>query len=147
MKNLTSTSLDRHRAEIWNPIAEELGVSWESVDAMHWALGKEDMALRAYERNAHSEHSGSSEESIKTKSNSTYSAPGTQQFEDYRVHHFNATRPPQVELPMSVKKAEQATISNVSNVDLDRSASSTTGKQRAGNLVMEGRRHVSPMIF
>ena len=114
---------------------------------MHWALGKKYMARRAYERNAHSEHSGSSEESIKTKPNSTYSAPGTQQFEDYRVHHFNATRPPQVELPMSVKTPGQASLPNVSNVDLDRSASSTMGKKREGNLVMEGKRHVSSVVL
>ena len=104
------------------------------------------MARRAYEHNAQSEQSGSSEESIKTKPNATYSAPGTQHFEDYRIHHFNATRPPQVELPLSVKTPGQASLPNVSKVDLDCSASSTMGKKREGNLVMEGKRHVSSMV-
>ncbi len=39
---------DRHRLkpELWNPIAVELGVPWRAAEAMHWALGEQDMARR-----------------------------------------------------------------------------------------------------
>ena len=117
---------------------------------MHWALGKEEMARRAYERNTQSEQSGSSEEIAKVKPNSTCNVAGTQQFEDYRVHHFNATRPPQVQLPVPVtpqRALAAAWIPEVSNVDLDRSASSIVGENGEVNLVAEAKRQVSPTVL
>lgn len=35
------------KPDLWGPIAAELGVPWRSAEAMHWALGKDDMAHRA----------------------------------------------------------------------------------------------------
>ena len=32
---------------MWNPIANELGVPWRAAEAMHWELGKQEMARRA----------------------------------------------------------------------------------------------------
>ena len=146
---LTSTRSDRRKAEMWCPIAKELGLSWESVDAMHWGLGKEEMALRAQEVDLRSESSGSFERTIKTKPESTYSATGTQYFEDFRVHHFNATRPPQVRLPMPMspqplKMTGPATIAKVSTLDLDHSASSFMGKNEETSPAEERKRQVSP---
>ena len=117
---------------------------------MHWALGKEEIARRAYERNTQSEQSGSFEEIAKVKPNSTCNAAGTQQFEDYRVHHFNATSPPQVQLsvPLIPQPALAAAwIPKVSNVDLDCSASSIMGENGEVNLVAEGKRQVSPIVL
>ena len=149
-RNLTSTRLDRHKAEMWGPIAKELGLSWESVDAMHWALGKEEMALRAQASNPRSEHSWSFERAIETKPESTYNVAGAQHFEDYRIHHFNATRPPQVRLPMPIslqplKMTGPATTARVSSLDLDRSASSFMDKNEKRSLAEERKRQVSPM--
>ena len=148
-RNLTSTHLDRRKAEMWCPIAKELGLTWESVDAMHWALGKDEMALRAQESNLRCEHSGSFERTIESKPESTYNAAGAQHFEDYRVHHFNATRPPQVRLPMPIsaqplKMTAPATTAKVSNLDLDHSASSSMGKNEEASLAEECKRQVSP---
>ena len=115
---------------------------------MHWALGKEEMARRAHECNLHSEQSKSLERTIETEPNSTYNAAGTQHFEDYRVHHFNATRPPQVRLPMPlsprpVKMAGPATSPKVSNLDLDRWALSIKEKNEEASLAKERKRQVS----
>ena len=147
-RNLTSKRLDRRKAEMWSPIAKELGLSWKSIDAMHWALGKEEMALRAQESNPRSEHSGSFERNIKTKPESTYNAAGAQHFEDYRLHHFNATRPPQVRMPMPIspqplKMTGPATTAKVSSLDLDHS--SFTDKNEEASLAGERKRQVSPM--
>ena len=35
------------KQDIWTPLAKELQVPWRSAEAMHWALGEEDMARRA----------------------------------------------------------------------------------------------------
>jgi hypothetical protein len=32
---------------MWSKIAEEMGVPWRAVEAMHWQLGEADMARRA----------------------------------------------------------------------------------------------------
>ena len=117
---------------------------------MHWALGKEEIALRAQKSNPRSEHFGSFERTIETKPESTYNAADTQHFEDYRVHHFNATRPPQVQLPMLIspqpfKMTGPATTAKVSNLDLDHSASSFMGKIEEASLAEERNRQVSPM--
>lgn len=120
---------------------------------MHWALGKEEMASRAYELGSYSEQPGSSEENLKTKLESSHNVPSTQQFEEYRVHHFNATGPPQVQLPMPVTPhpvkatAGQATLSKDSNVDLERPVSSSIGKNGEANLTVEGKRQVSPRVL
>ena len=148
-RNLTSKRLDRRKAEMWRPIAKRLGLSCESVDAMHWALGKDEMALRAQESNPRSEHSGSSERTIETKPEFSYNATGAQHFEDYRLHHFNATRPPQVRLPMPIsrqplKMIGPATTAKVSSLDLDHSAS-FMDKNEEASLAEEGKRQVSPM--
>lgn len=142
-------SLDRRKREFWSPIAEELGITWQSVDAMHWALGKEKMVRGAYELNSRSEKSGSSEEIAEEKSDSSYNAPSTQHFEEYRVHYFNATRPPQVQPPMPVTSqptkttAGQATFQRVSTVDLSHSVFTNMVKNGEANLPVEGKRQVS----
>ena len=35
------------KAELWQPLANELGVPWRSAEAMHWLLGEREMARRA----------------------------------------------------------------------------------------------------
>ncbi len=35
------------KRDIWAPLAQELGVPWRSVEAMHWQLGELEMAHRA----------------------------------------------------------------------------------------------------
>lgn len=136
---------------MWTPIAEELGVSWQSVDTMHWALGKEEMARRACELKSCLEETGNPEENAEMKPESSDSIPGTQQFEGYRVHHLNATRP-QVQLPLLVKPkpanvtAGQTTLPRTFNGDLDRSASTIMGKNGEANLTVEGKRQVSPRV-
>ena len=35
------------KAELWQPLANELGVPWRSAEAMHWILGEREMARRA----------------------------------------------------------------------------------------------------
>ena len=40
-------TLSRLKPDLWNPIANELGVPWRAAEAMHWALGEQDMARRA----------------------------------------------------------------------------------------------------
>lgn len=120
---------------------------------MHWALGREEIARRDYELASDSEKSGSSEEIAEKRPESWYKTPGVQSFEEYRVHYFNATRPPQVqlpnpEIPQPIKPtAGQATLRRVSDVDLGRSDSSIMGKNIEANLTVEGKRQVSPRVL
>lgn len=129
---------------MWNPIAEELGVTWQSVDAMHWALGKEEMACRAHECISDSQQPGSIEETAETKPESSYDTPATQQFEEYRVHHFNATRPPQMRLPVPLKSQPVEAMAGQANrlriSDMDLVASASMGKDGKANLTVEGKR-------
>ena len=126
-------------------------MTWESVDAMHWALGREEMACRAHECISDIQQPGSIEETAETKAESLYDTPSTQQFEEYRVHHFNATRPPQIRLSVSLKPQPvkamdwQAIRSEIPHVGLDGSAS--MGKDGKANLTVEGKRQVSPRYF
>jgi len=32
---------------MWGPIAQEMGVPWRTVEAMHWQMGREEMVSRA----------------------------------------------------------------------------------------------------
>ena len=120
---------------------------------MHWALGREEMARRASELDPYSKQSGNSEEIAETNSKLLYSNPGTQNFEDYRVHHFNASKPPQVQLPMPATlqpvkaTAGQVSLRGYSDMDPNCSASSSTGKNGAANLTMEGKRQVSSRVL
>ena len=150
--NLTPRPWDRQRHKIWSPIAEELGMTWQSVDAMHWSLGREEMARRALKLVPRPGNFGGSQEIIDTKPESTYDT-ATPQFEEYRAKHFNATRPSQLHLPGSVTvttqpfgaTAGQATIANVSAVDLSCSASSVTDNNEAADPPMGSKRQVSAM--
>ena len=152
-KCLTIPPLDSRRREIWSPIAKEFGVTWQSVDAMHWALGQKEMTRRAYQLRSYSEQPEKPEDIVETKLESSHNALDAQQSEEYRVHHFNATRPPQVHLPMPVTPhlveptSRLATLSKVSNVDLERSVSSSIGKNGGANLTVEGKRQVSPRVL
>ena len=111
------------------------------------------MARRASELDSYSKQSGNSEEIAETNSKLLYSNPGTQHFEDYRVHHFNASKPPQVQLPMpATLQPAKATVGQVSlrgfpDVNPNCSASSSTGKNGEANLTMEGKRQVSPRVL
>lgn len=139
-KNRLALLYKKRTAEIWRPIAEELNVTWESVNEMHWAMGKDEMARRA------SEHQKTSEENAERKPDSAYTTSDTRRFEDFRVHHFNATQPPQVQLQLPVSyqpvkiTAGQASIPSVSALNLNRSASSVTGNNGEANLVHEKKR-------
>lgn len=148
-KDKLSVFYERRKEEFWNPIAEELGVTWKSVDAMHWVLGKEEMARRAYELESYSRKFGSCEEIAEKKPESSHNTQGMRQFEEYRVHYFNATRPPQVQLPMPVTPqplkatAAQATLPRVSSLDQGRLASSIMGKDGEASLTVEGKRQAA----
>ena len=116
---------------------------------MHWAMGKEEMACKAHELNPRSGQSASFEAITETKPDLIYKITGMQQFEDFRVHHFNATRSPQVQFPRETPQrvkatAGLATIPKVSNVDRKHSASSIMDNSGEANYTVEGgKRHVS----
>ena len=128
-------------------------MTWQSVDAMHWAMGKEELARRAQKTKSDFVKSGKSGKIAETKSEPPSNTPGTQQFEDYRVHHFNATGPPQVQLPMPViprlvkDVAGETTLSRVSDFEISPSASSSMGKSEEANLTVEGKRQVRPNVL
>ena len=116
---------------------------------MHWAMGKEKMARKAYELNSHPGQSASSQAITQTKPNFILKTTGTQKFEDHRVQHSNATRSPQVQFlrdpPQQVQAtAGLATIPKVSNVDWNHSTSSIVENNGEANLTAEGKRRVSP---
>ena len=35
------------KADLWQPLAHEMGVPWRSAEAMHWIMGEKEMARRA----------------------------------------------------------------------------------------------------
>ena len=41
------TNSYRLKHDLWNPIANELGIPWRACEAMHWAMGEHEMARRA----------------------------------------------------------------------------------------------------
>lgn len=45
MASITDTYRLKH--DLWNPIANELGIPWRACEAMHWAMGEHEMARRA----------------------------------------------------------------------------------------------------
>ncbi|EEH23152.2 hypothetical protein PABG_05363 [Paracoccidioides brasiliensis Pb03] len=47
LKNMLARQYERFRREMWTKIADILGRSWRSAEAMHWQLGKQEMARRA----------------------------------------------------------------------------------------------------
>ncbi|KAK6081263.1 MYB DNA-binding domain-containing protein [Seiridium cupressi] len=38
---------DRLKPEMWAKVADEMGIPWRAVEAMHWQLGEQEMARRA----------------------------------------------------------------------------------------------------
>ena len=120
---------------------------------MHWFLGKEEITRRAHGLISESEHFRSVEETAGLKADSSYYTPATQPFEEYRLHHLNATRPPQLQLPIPVMSqptnatAGQAALPSISNLDLDRSALSIAGKKGETTLTVEGKRQVSTRVL
>lgn len=36
----------RHKADMWKKIADEMSMFWSEVEAMHWQMGKDEMARR-----------------------------------------------------------------------------------------------------
>ena len=42
-----SLTTRRLKHDLWNPIANELGIPWRACEAMHWAMGEHEMARRA----------------------------------------------------------------------------------------------------
>lgn len=128
-------------------------MTWQSIEAMHWAMGKEELARRAQKTKSDFVKSGKSQKVAETKPKPPFNAPGTQQFEDYRIHHFNATRPPQVQLPMPVipqpvkNVAGQTTLSRTSDLERNPSASSSMAKSEEANLTVEGKRQVRPNVL
>ena len=38
---------NRLKPDLWQPIANEMGIPWRAVEAMHWAMGEEEMCRRA----------------------------------------------------------------------------------------------------
>ncbi|MCJ1438296.1 hypothetical protein MMC27_007684 [Xylographa pallens] len=46
-KNRLARLYERLKAEMWTPLAMELGVPWRAAEFIHWQLGETDMARRA----------------------------------------------------------------------------------------------------
>ncbi|KAK3169816.1 hypothetical protein OEA41_009200 [Lepraria neglecta] len=46
-RNRLARVYDRLKHDLWNPIANELGIPWRACEAMHWAMGEHEMARRA----------------------------------------------------------------------------------------------------
>lgn len=42
-----STDSFRLKSEVWNPIANEIGLPWRACEAMHWNMGVNEMSRRA----------------------------------------------------------------------------------------------------
>ena len=120
---------------------------------MHWLLGKEELTRRAHGLVFEPQHIRSIEETTGLKADSSCYIPATQPFEEYRLHHFNATRPPQLQLPMPITSQPmnattgQAAVPSILNLDLDRSALSIVGKRGETTLNVEGKRQVSPRVL
>ena len=126
---------------------------WESVDLMHWVLGKEELTRRAHGLITESEDIRSIKETVGLKADSSYYIPATQAFEEYRLHHFNSTGPPRLQLPMPITSQPtnastgQAAVPSMSSLDLDRSALSIVGERGETTLTVEGKRQVSPRVL
>lgn len=46
-RNETRTDYHRLKHGLWSSIANELGLSWHACEALHWAMGEQEMARRA----------------------------------------------------------------------------------------------------
>ncbi|KAG4282261.1 hypothetical protein FPRO04_13305 [Fusarium proliferatum] len=46
-KNKLAGLYEKLKSKMWAQVAKDMGMPWRAVEAMHWHLGAEDMALRA----------------------------------------------------------------------------------------------------
>ena len=120
---------------------------------MYWLLGKEELTRRAQGLIFEPQHIRSVEETAGLKADSSHHTPATQPFEEYRLHHFNATRPPQLQLPVPITSQPtnattgQAAVPSILDLDLDRSVMSIVGKRGETTLTVEGKRQVSLRVL
>ena len=111
---------------------------------MHWVLGQEELTRRAHGLITEPENIRGIDETVGSKADS---------FEEYRLHHFNATGPPRLQLPMPITSQPtnattgQAALPSISNLDLDRSALSIVGERGETTLTVEGKRQVSLRVL
>ncbi len=159
-KMLRIHSLNRLRRDIWSPIAAELGDSWNEVETMSWALGQDEIRRRArahqllFSENDHSHDlisvkstDGDWHEDRRPKATSYFQIP-IRNSDDYRVHHFNLTMPPQLK---SYKPANPAL--NANPTKSKRAGASLPSMEVESNpaakLTIEGKRQVllSPLLI
>ncbi|KAK4693342.1 hypothetical protein P7C71_g4038, partial [Lecanoromycetidae sp. Uapishka_2] len=99
---------ERLRMDVWKPIADELCIPWDSVEGMHWSMGMDEMSLRAQGVPIEPKLPQLSAP-IKLMNNEDSGNPTLkravqepvipfQNFEDRRIHHFNASKPPQLSI-------------------------------------------------
>merc|ERR1711981_89163 len=46
-KNKLAWHYNRHKQQMWDPIAKEMGLPWRSIESIHWDMGPGEMASRA----------------------------------------------------------------------------------------------------
>ena len=134
---------------MWTPIAVEVGITWEEAESMHRAL-QDKTRLKTHElvtSEANPFESLRSTREIHDHRNESPPPPNLPSFavpksEDYRVHHFNLTKPPQLQRMRSVC---QIPTTGTSEPRTTKPSLSPTNEAPVANLTLEGRRQVLPV--
>ena len=147
---LTQKPYVRLRPDIWGLIGAELGVHWQVVEAMHWSLGEHELARRANGHPYAQEDLGNHEpeKSLECEGLEDSVVQGEapisslRRLEDYRVYHFNATGPPQINSSKHVRRTATEQIApfepQISSTIKAKSASKQASP--VANLTVEGKR-------
>lgn len=155
-------SVTRLKVEVWTPVAAELGISWEEAEALHWALGKDELACRAEkvqslqdelsgDPNSMKNTDGDWQQNRKIKFKIRPSANGFPdlKFEDNRRHHLNTTKPPQLRNAVAASQlaprfaAGKTSYAGVAKPTFSKGAYPSLNGAPAANLTSEGKRQVS----
>ena len=117
------------KEEMWTPVAKQMGMSWKAVEAMHWQLAKEGgLETPDFHTIAPKE---------------TPSTPTLfRNFEDYRTHHFNATKPPQLRISIPTQPFAPTQTSRLKFFVGEGYGSSTIqiSSEEKGSITAEGKR-------
>ena len=130
-------------------VAAQVGMPWEEVESMHWAMGRDEMKIRGQDAVLFEETSpvdlmsvestdGDWHENRLPKAPTRLPQHSTPTLEDYRKHYFNTTMPPQLKFstpPASAFSVESSKLKTTAALPM-------MNPTLAVNLTPEGKRQV-----
>ena len=147
---MLSPVFHRRRKPFWASIAAELGIPWEDAENLLWDIGQDDMRNRIRKLKPTQKEPSKDLMSVESVNGDWYGvhpsstkanadASPFQRLEDYRIHHFNATMPPQLQ---SYKPTGPAFKTSPARLKSARASLRSLEVNSKANLTTEGKRQV-----